>query len=122
MAERCKATTKAGHKCGNPPLKGEGFCLFHSKSENAQKWLKEGRSKPKGSMSRERLLRILTKQLDEAQNIPDTQTRIRIINALSDWELKFLFRTIQENYHSSRGVGNFSGGVPVNPGPTVVFF
>ena len=58
---RCKAVICAtGKQCKCHTLSGEEYCLFHSHSERAKKYRKV--SRPKNRISREELLRELTKE------------------------------------------------------------
>ena len=72
---RCKATTKAGHKCGNPALRGEDFCLGHSKSDRAIELRLVGARRPKSYVSREELAKSLSRELREADKIQDSEKR-----------------------------------------------
>lgn len=80
----CKAKTKENLPCLTRALKGEDYCLFHSRSKKAQEFLNEGRKKPKGYMSRESLLRNLTKEMENCDLIKNDEARIRLKNSLAE--------------------------------------
>ena len=92
---QCKAKTKKGIACLTRSLKGEDFCLFHSRSKKAKELLEEGRRKPKSLMSRENLLRHLTKEIEKCDKIKEDQTRIRLKNSLAE-KIIFLQSELQK--------------------------
>ena len=67
---RCKAIAQAtGQRCQTQALLGEEFCIFHSKSEQAKKYSQV--SRPKNRISREELLRGLTKDFRNLEKNED---------------------------------------------------
>jgi len=81
---RCEAKLKNGDFCGVPTLKGEEFCLGHSKSHKAKKARLKGAKRPKSYVSTEELLRLLSKEIRIADGIKDDEKRMRIKAGLAD--------------------------------------
>jgi hypothetical protein len=67
---KCQALSNKGKPCGCFALKGEDYCIFHSKSERAQALRKKG-----GFVSRKELLRVLTRDFRELASRTDEASR-----------------------------------------------
>jgi hypothetical protein len=70
----CQALNSKGQPCEVYALKGEDRCLFHSTSEKA-KALREKAHHPGGFISRQELLRTLTKDFRELASRTDEESR-----------------------------------------------
>ena len=83
-AKRCIAELKNGEPCGVPVLKGEPFCLGHSKSKRAREAKLRGAKHPKSYVSTEELLKLLSKEIRIADQIPDDEKRMKIKSNLAE--------------------------------------
>ena len=81
---RCKAKLANGDFCGVPCLRGEAFCLGHSQSNRAKKARLKGAKRPKSYVSREELLRLLSKEIRLTEQIKDDKERMRLKSSLAD--------------------------------------
>ena len=82
---KCQALTKSGRPCGVPALKGEEYCLFHSRSETAVGYRRRAHVLG-GFVSRRELLRIVTKDFRELATKSDEKSqaaRLRLVPLVS---------------------------------------
>ena len=82
--KRCKAKLKNGELCGVPVLKGEPFCLGHSRSDRAKEARLKGAKHPKSYVSTEELLKLLSREIRAADKIADDEKRARLKNSLAE--------------------------------------